>query len=302
MRYISVFRFVLTSACIGTLGGALSFGQGAGQSAAPAAPAPQFEVVSVRPSPPAIDDWQKVGVHIDGAMVRCTYLSLKDYVGMAYNMKPAQINGPDWMGDAKFDIVAKLPGAATRREVGTMMQAVLSERFKMQSHRESKEFPVYALSLGKGPLKLKEAATDPETPNTSDVNVTVSGAGSGPNSGAVVDLGGGSYVSSTGGKIVGHRVTIAQLLESVGRFLDRPVVNLTNLNGVYDVTVQYSLEELRNVLRSTGVNRTIPDSAADQFPGSLSESFQALGLKLEARKAPLDILVIDHVEKTPVEN
>ena len=264
---------------------------------------PQFEVASVKPSPPTVDDWQKIGVHIDGAMVRCTYLSLRDYIGMAYNMKPDQISGPDWISRVKYDISAKLPDGAPRSQVAKMMQAVLAERFKLVFHREPKEFPVYVLGLGKGPLKLKESADDPSLPaRNNDINVAVSGTSSGQTQGSYVDLGGGSSVTSTAGTLVAKRVTIASLINSIDRYLDRPLIDETGLTGTYDITLQYSLEELRNVLRSSGSPRTIPDSAAEQFPGSLTESFRALGLKLEPRKAPLDVLIVDRAEKTPVEN
>jgi uncharacterized protein (TIGR03435 family) len=263
----------------------------------------QFEVASVRARTSDVDDWQKIGIHIDGAMVRCTALALVDYIAMAYHVKNNQVIGPDWLGGPKFDITAKLPEGATLAQAPEMMGALLAERFGLKLHRDTKEFPVYALTLGKGPLKLKESAPDPAAPVApvaQNVDVTVSGSKKGQ--GADVDLGGGSSISSAVGRIEGKRVTIPQLLSSMERFLDRPVVDMTGLTGRYDVTIQYSLEELRNVLRTTGAGRSIPDSAADQFPGSIAESLQSLGLKLEARKAPLQVLVIDHLEKTPAGN
>ena len=259
---------------------------------------PQFEVASIRPSPDVVDNWQNIGVHVDGAMVRCATLSLKDYISIAYRVKLPQISGPDWIASVKFDIQAKLPDGARRAEVPEMMQALLAERFKLQLHRESKELPVYALVPGKGPVKLKKSAPDPSIPAPENVNVTVSGI----NQGALINLGPGSSISTAGGKIVGTRVTLPQLLNSLERFLDRPVVDMTGLNGVYDVTLEYSLEEVRNVLRVTGSSVTIPDSAAAAFPGSIRDSFAALGLRLEARKAPMDVLVIDHMERTPLAN
>jgi uncharacterized protein (TIGR03435 family) len=260
---------------------------------------PQFEVASIRPTEPGPESWQKIGVHIDGAMVRCAALSLRDYIGMAYGVKTAQISGPAWLADAKFDISAKLPDGATRAQMPGMMQALLAERFNLEFHRESKEFPVYVLTLGKGPLKLKESAPDPDAPAPAgNIDVTVRGV----NNGSVVSLGGGSSITGTRGTVEGKRVTIRQLLDSIERYLDRPAVDMTGLHGVYDVTIQYSLDELRNVLRASGSSVTIPDAAADQFPGSIPRSFEALGLKLEARKAPLDILVIDRMEKTPTQN
>jgi uncharacterized protein (TIGR03435 family) len=264
--------------------------------------APRFEVASIRPSASAIDDWQRIGVHIDGAMVRVAQYSLRDYIALAYRTKAAQISAPAWLAEAKFDIAAKLPDGAPRSQVPEMMQTLLEERFRLVLHHESKEMPVYVLSRGSGALKLKESAPDPDAPAASNVDVTVQGDKSGR--GAVVNLGPGSTITNAGGKIEGRRVTIAQMLSSVERYLDRPLVDQTGLTGVYDITIEYSLEELRNVLRSTGAEKYnhIPDSAADQFPGSIPASFAALGLKFEARKAPLDVIVIDHMEKAPAEN
>jgi len=264
--------------------------------------APRFEVAAIRPSAPAIDDWQKIGVHIDGAMVRVAQYPLRDYIAMAYRVKPAQISAPGWMADAKFDITAKIPEGAPRGQVPEMMQALLEERFKLESHRESKELPVYVLARASGPLKLKESPPDPDAPAAQNVDVTVRGDNAGR--GAVVNLGPGSWVSTAGGKIEARRVTIRQLLDTVERFLDRPAVDQTGLAGVYDITLDYSLEELRNILRATGASayNQIPDSAADQFPGSIPASFEALGLKFEGKKAPLEVIVIDRALKTPIEN
>src|SRR3954451_4869037 len=82
-----------------------------------AAPRPEFEVASIRPSAELTQE-VKVGVHIDGAQVKCTYLSLKDYIQSAYQLKNYQVIGPDWIGSARFDIAAKLPAGASRDQVG----------------------------------------------------------------------------------------------------------------------------------------------------------------------------------------
>ncbi len=261
----------------------------------------QFEVASIRPSAAGSPDHLNVGVHIDGALLRCTSLSLSDYIGMAYGVKYFQIIGPGWLNEAKFDIAATLPAGVARKRVLEMIQSLLEDRFKMALHRESKEFPVYAIVLGKGPLNLKKSPEDGETgaAPADSVNVTVSGGG---RSGAVADLGGGSSISSANGRLEGKRVTLRQMADQISGYMDRPVVDMTGLQGTYDIAVQYSLDELRNMLKANGVYRPIPDSAADGFPGSLMDSFQALGLKLESRKAPLEILVIDRIEKTPTQN
>ncbi len=219
---------------------------------------------------------------------------------MAYGVKNFQIIGPGWLSETKFDIAATLPEGVARKRVPEMMQSLLEDRFKLTLHRESKDFPVYALVLGKGPLNLKKSPMDgePAAAPADAVNVTVSGGGK---SGAVADLGGGASISSVNGRLEGKRVTLHQMADQVSGYVDRPVVDLTGLTGTYDISVQYSLEELRNMLRANGVFRPIPDSAAEGMPGSISESFQALGLKLDSRKAPLEVLVIDRIEKTPTQ-
>src|SRR5438105_944023 len=122
---------------------------------------PEFEVASIRPSAPFTAE-VKVGVHIDGAQVKFTYLSLKDLIQSAYTLKNYQVVAPDFVGSDRFDIAAKLPAGATREQVPLMLQSMLEDRFKMKFHRDSKEFPVYSLLVAKSGSKLKPSAHDAE--------------------------------------------------------------------------------------------------------------------------------------------
>src|SRR5580692_6303791 len=124
----------------------------------------QFEVASIRPSAPMTQS-ANVGVHIDGAQVNCLQLSLRDYLRIAYKVKDYQIGAPDWMASARFDIVAKLPSGAKPDQVAEMVRALLEDRFQMKTHRDSKEFPVYGLVVGKSGSKLKVSPVD--APNES---------------------------------------------------------------------------------------------------------------------------------------
>jgi len=121
---------------------------------------PHFEAASILPTEHGI----KIGVHFDGAMIRYLAVPLRDYVGMAYGVRIAQISGPAWLADPKFDISAKLPAGATSEQVPEMMQALLEERFKLECHRQSNDLPVYVLTVGKGPPKLKESVADRTPP------------------------------------------------------------------------------------------------------------------------------------------
>ena len=108
-------------------------------------------------------------------------------------------------------------------------------------------------------------------------------------------------------------MTLASLADMLSRFLDRPVVDLTDLKGSYQVALDLSMEDLRNAARAAGVvapgldagggaARPPGDVASDPAGLSIFAAVQQLGLKLEPRKAPLELIVIDHLEKTPTEN
>jgi uncharacterized protein (TIGR03435 family) len=270
---------------------------------APAVAKPEFEVASVRPSSPDPADQFNLGIRFDGAMMIVHSYRLKDYVGFAYQVREFQVTGPDTL-NLQFDLNAKIPENTPRKQLPAMVQTLLEDRFKLAIHRDKKEFPVYALTVLKGGPKLKAAPLDAPEPgadkNNVNVSVNVNTGGSGGRGGAVVNLGNGAYVTNAGGKVDGHKISIPQLVETLGRFVDRPIVDVTGISGTYDVTLPYGVDDLRALLRSVGVDRPIPDDALP--PASLSESLKAVGLSLEARKSPLDIIVVDHIEKTPAAN
>src|SRR5664280_2894851 len=91
----------------------------------------EFEVASVKPSAPLTADGQfSVGVHIDGAMVRCSYLSLRNYLMMAYDVKDYEIVGPDWLNTEHYDVVAKIPAGSSGEQLRPMIASLLADRFK----------------------------------------------------------------------------------------------------------------------------------------------------------------------------
>ena len=124
------------------------------------------------------------------SQLRIAYFSLSDFIAMAYGVKTAQIAGPDWVAQERFDIAAKLPDGASRDNVPAMLQALLADRFQLKVHRDSKEFPVYALAVAKSGPKLHEAAesADADASPSGNVNVAASGSSAGVN----FDLGGSS--------------------------------------------------------------------------------------------------------------
>ena len=270
-------------------------------------PRPEFEVASIKPSAGTPFGGQvHVGVQIDGAQFHCNYLSLKDYIRIAYKTKDYQVTGPDWMASERFDIHAKLPNSASRDQVLEMLQTLLEQRFQLKMHRDSKEFSVYAVVVGKGGLKLKESPLDPVAEADAGKGVSVSAEGGAR--GTTVKFGRGAYFSLADNKFEARKLTMTQLAESVGRFMERPVVDMTELTGTYDLTLEFTPEEYRTLLirtaLSAGVN--LPPEVVKLLEGASDESLfkglQATGLKLESRRAPLEVLVIDSANKTPIEN
>ena len=263
---------------------------------------PEFEVASIKPSATVpLAEKVHVGVQIDGAQVHCTYLSLKDYIRIAYQVKEYQITGPEWLASQRFDIHAKLPEGG-RGQFRDMLQNLLTDRFAVKMHRDSKEFPVFGVVVGKGGLKMKESPLDPET------QAGFSVAAEGSARGTTVNFGRGAYFSLADNKFEARKLTMTQLADSLGRFIERPVVDMTELKGTYDLTLEFTPEEYRVLLirtaLSAGVNLPLEvmrllEGASDE---SLFKGLQAMGLKLESRKAPLEVLVIDSASKTPTEN
>ena len=280
----------------------------AGAAFAQTAPARvEFEVASIKPAAPLPGDGV-TGLHIDGAQVRATFLALTDYIRWAYKLKHYQISGPEWLGTERFDLTAKLPAGASKEQVGEMVQALLADRFRMKTHRDTKEFPVLGMVVAKGGLKMTESPLDPEPEGREGAKGAVNVTASGTPGGTSVNLGRGASFSVGNNRIEGKKMTMAQFAELLARFTDRPVVDMTELKGSYDFALEFSPEDFRAMMIRAAIaaGRALPPEAMKLLElgngDSLANAMQALGLKLEQRKAPIEVLVVDHILKMPTEN
>jgi uncharacterized protein (TIGR03435 family) len=278
----------------------------AGVLLAQASQKPQFEVASVRPSQPSGPERVDLGLHIDGAQVRIVSLPMRDYIARAYRVKPYQVTGPDWLTSERFDLNAKLPAGSATEQIPEMLQSLLEERFQIKLHRDKKELPVYALIVGKPPLKIQESAPDtfPDAARKGEVSLAASGSFAGVS----VNLGNGSSYTFNNGKFEIRKASMDMLARQLERYVDRPIIDLTDLKGNYDLTVSVTPEDYQTMLVRAAVNAgmLLPPQALRLLDSgsiaSLLDGLQQLGLKMEARKAPLDMLVIDQLSKTPTEN
>jgi uncharacterized protein (TIGR03435 family) len=270
---------------------------------------PAFEVASIRPAPAGPPPQGTVGgVRIDGAQVRVSYLTLKDYIAVAYRVKLYQVSGPDWIGTDRFDVAATLPEGGLPSQLPEMIQTLLADRFQLKFHRDQKDLPVYALEIDKGGLKMTESPQDPDS-EIVDAKAPQSFTGGGSNQGISMNLGHGSTLSFSNGKFEAKRLDLPTLAGTLERFLDRPVIDTTELKGKYDISFDVTQEDYRAMLiRSAVVAGVVlpPDilrlADAASSPASLFDALQKLGLRLTARKAPLDVITVDSMLKTPTEN
>src|SRR5579883_1470515 len=125
-------------------------------------PQAAFEAASVKPSVSSREKRPVLGG--DPGRLNWTNVSFRAMVAQAYHLKDYQVTGPDWIGSSLFDLAAKIPDGADPSQKYPMLQALLTERFHLASHRETRDLPVYALSAGKSGPKLKDSAegSDPE--------------------------------------------------------------------------------------------------------------------------------------------
>lgn len=299
------------------------------------AAAPAFEVATIKPAEqitPAMVQAGKmhVGMQVDQARVDIGYLSLYDLIYTAYKVKPYQVEGPEWMRVQRFDILATMPPGATKDDVPVMLQTLLKERFHLEIHRDKKDHPVYALIVGPGGIKMKEAEPDPAQPaepkplekgemvmGSGDNQVRMKQSADG-RSGVAQTAKSGAVKYSMGQDGMMHyeysKLAMSDLAEALSQFLDRPVLDMTELKGKYQVALDFSMQDIMAVARKNGV--TVPaggasgagsatspaDAASDPGSSSLFTAVKQLGLKLDSRKAPMDIVVVDKAEKMPTDN
>jgi uncharacterized protein (TIGR03435 family) len=267
----------------------------------------EFEVASVKAAEPLnpMTPQVNIGLHIDGAQVRLNYLSLRELVATANRVRSYQVDGPEFLTSERFDIAAKLPEGSTRDQVPEMLQSLLADRFQVATHRGTKEFPVLALTVAKSGLRMKASTPDPEldaAANKTDVNATGSAMGT------VVTFSKGSSYSFGDNRFEAKRLSMANFANSLARYEADPVVDMTGLTGMYDFVVQLTPEDYRAMLIrvAVGAGVQLPPEALrlmDTSTGdSLTAGLDALGLKLEKRKAPIDTIIVDKASKTPTAN
>jgi uncharacterized protein (TIGR03435 family) len=211
----------------------------------------------------------------------------------AYGVRPFQISGgPGWIDSDRFDITAKADGPALESQIiGPMLQALLEERFRLILHRETKEIAVLNLTQVAGGKFAASKSAD-----CANVEPAPLPPGGSPMPCHEVVL----SLSPDGARLRGEQANTSQLVVTLANILGRPVIDRTSNPGWFDLDLEVSMDGLEGVLSLLGLpNRT--DQAPDNpKPSIFTALTERVGLKLVAGKGPVEVLVIEHVERPAV--
>ncbi len=257
------------SACI--ISTALLCGAAFGQSTEPP---PAFEAADVHASAPSTNPFMRGGV-LRGGRYELKSATMVDLIRTAYDVDgETVIGGPSWLESDRYDVIAKAPLSTSPETLRIMLQSLLADRFQLKVHHDSQPLPVYALTVGKRKLQLKETDGSGE--------VGCKGQPQAPTAG-VVPI---QIVSCHNLTMAAFAVRVRQMANA---YLDHTVVDLTGLKGSWDFDIRWTA---RGALPAAGPNGISIFDAVDK----------QLGLKLELQTAPTPVIVVDHVNQKPTDN
>ncbi len=231
----------------------------------------QFDVVSVKPSAP--DEHNSFMMrNLPGGAIRFSGMPLRMMIMSAYDVKAFQISGgPDWIRTDRWDIQAKVEGVEghlTMAQERPMLQALMADRFQLKIHKETREMPVYALVVDKKGSKLVEHTT------------------------------GESQTRNGNGMLNVKNHSTEWLAFWLAQQLGRVVIDRTNLKAEYDFQLEWSPDPGQGGAESIGLPPEMPRPRPETNGPSIFTALQEqLGLRLVSQKGPVEIVVIDSVEK-----
>ena len=244
-----------------------------------------FDVASVKPAaPPGANRPAGRQIHggpgsTDPGTVTFTNADMMGLLTLAFEIRPYQVVGPDWLSATRFDITARLPPGTTVAEYRAMLRHLLQERFALATHNQQKEVPGFDLVVAKGGPKLTKSPDDEKA----NGDGTLQPPASAPQPPA-------GYRGELSLRLV--KSTMEHFAAFLSGVVGQPVHDATGIAGQYDIHLQYSAAGLQPEL-APGNNSL--GSPLEALP-------EQLGLRLMPRKQTIDLLVIDRLGKTPTEN
>ncbi len=228
--------------------------------------------------------------------------SLRELIMAAFGSGQAyQLSAPDWLDKQRFDIVAKVPAGATKDQVNLMLRSLLAERFKMELHHETKNLPIYELTVAKGGLRLRAistpatAAAEPRPFRQGDLPQAP------PERWGLVPIACAKSDDPTPcghAKVLGNAQGMADIAEMVTSLLGRLAVDKTAVKGTYDYTLDFAPGSINIPIAGAGGALALEDT----YPDFIVAVERQMGVKITGATGPVDVIVIDQFEKTPTAN
>jgi uncharacterized protein (TIGR03435 family) len=212
----------------------------------------------------------------DPRQINFSGVTLCGLVIRAYDLRPNQLVGPEWLKSKWYSLVAKVPNGAPPGQIPAMLQNLLAERFKMRVHWKTEEVQGYALVVGKnGPKITKSVLADGSPSQEASFSMR----------------------TSSNGRFKWQASTLDMFAESLTTFMSSPVVDMTQIQGVFDIAFNAAPDSMPGM----PMPGTPPRRAVDSYP-TIFVAIENLGLKLEAIKVAVKELVVESALKIPTEN
>jgi uncharacterized protein (TIGR03435 family) len=278
-----------------------------------------FEVASIKPS--AKPTSQRIRVSIEGGpgtndptLFECRNCSVSMLMMRAYEVKYHQLAGPGSRSEELFDITARVAEGTTKDQFQIMLQNLLADRFKLTFHREMREMQTYQLVISKNGPKIKESVEDDGRHTIAAPPTRMSNAAADGSVDPGVDKDGfpilppgraGMIVINGRVRMQGVGESMDQLSSWLANQLDVQVIDSTGLKGKYDFSLYWTVDSIRGGLSPVAGSEAgtpLTPARGDSGPTLFDAIQSQLGLKLEQKKGPVEIIVVDHVEKTPTGN
>lgn len=230
---------------------------------------PSFDVASIKPSQILREGGRggrRERIEAPPGSLIMGSVRFSTLVRWAYDVLDYQVTGPGWINDERYDLSAKAADPVAEPELRKMLQSLLAERFRLTIHRQTREMNAYVIVIGKNGPKMQPSQTQGES------SIRPNGV-----------MG-----------VVAERADLREMLSMLSQALQAPVIDQTGLKGRYDFKVDMSPYITPEMLSAKG-----PPDIAGIAIIALQEQ---LGLKMESKKVPVEMIIVDRAEKTPVEN
>ena len=265
---------------------------------------PAFEVASVKilPSQTGRGSMRGGPGTADPGRISFTNVTLYNVILRAYDLKGFQLSAPDWLSSQRYDITAQVPSGASKEQCNRMLQTLLNERFRIVLHHETKELQGFDLVASRSGSKLKPSSESGAAPSLAPSGQPKIDSDGYP------QLAGPGLVMMEGAKagsvivfLTAKAQPLAALVELLSREFQMPISDRTGLQGNFDFKLEFAPRPPGALPSPPSPER--PPSVEDDGAANLTTAVQQqLGLRLNSRKVPTDVVVIDRADKVPTEN